>query len=393
MKPEKDPGLDPHVDFISFIGGLFTYLYARIRLVVVLVSVFKELVSVVIGNLKKFVMRYMFWGRGNWYRFVVMAGVMVAVFMLPVSIYREPITSPTYAEEVYYQTVSENDLLIERGSSLTLVPKGRSRMDVVSYQVKGGDTLSTIAEQYGISATTLMWANDLSENDFITPDQVLKIPPGNGVVHVVEEGDNLASIAEKYEAAEQAIADVNWIDPPFVLVVGAELFVPEGTMPPPPAPVVTTGYTGTYINPTQPQPVVQAPSTGRFLGWPVSGGRGMVTQCSSVWHTAIDIADSSAPDLVAAAGGTVIFAGMSDPWGYAWSVQIDHGNGFNTWYAHMSSIYVGSGQYVGPGQAIGRMGATGLATGVHVHFELRTGGGWGSRVNPAPYMGAHVCGY
>ena len=119
----------------------------------------------------------------------------------------------------------------------------------------------------------------------------------------------------------------------------------------------------------------------------------MITQCPSGWHMAIDIADSSYPPLVSAAAGTVVFAGMSDPWGYAWSVQIDHGNGFTTFYAHMSSIGVSSGQYVGKGQVIGTMGASGLATGVHVHFELRSGSGWGSRVNPAPYMDMHVCGY
>ena len=149
--------------------------------------------------------------------------------------------------------------------------------------------------------------------------------------------------------------------------------------------------TGTYYTGGAAGPA--APSAGRFLGWPVAGGSGIVTQCASAWHPAVDIADSSAPSLVAAAAGTVIFAGMSDPWGYAWSVQVDHGNGFTTWYAHMSVISVSSGQYVGKGQVIGRMGATGLATGTHVHFELRNGVSWTSRINPAPYMERHVCGY
>lgn len=381
-------------ELVHFVKDILLYIYTRLRQVAVLLWISAEVASEAGVGIKRKTMSHVFWGRGNWYRFIVMSAIGVSVVTLPFTLYREPVTQKIYAEELSIQEVSQVDLLVESGSSQTLIPKGRPRMETVIYTVKGGDTLSIIAEKNDISVQTLLWANDMTEYDFIKPGQELKIPPSDGVLHKVGSGDTLSGLAKKYEAAEQAIADANWLFPPFELEVGTTLFIPKGTMPPPPAPptpIASSGYSTGYTTPQNPP--AAAPSATRFLGWPVAGGRGVISQCPSGWHMAIDIADSGAPMLVASAAGTVTFAGMSDPWGYAWSVQIDHGNGLSTFYAHMSSISVVSGQYVGKGQVIGRMGSSGLATGVHVHFELRAGSGWASRVNPSPYMQVHVCGY
>jgi murein DD-endopeptidase MepM/ murein hydrolase activator NlpD len=123
---------------------------------------------------------------------------------------------------------------------------------------------------------------------------------------------------------------------------------------------------------------------------------GVISQYYRPWHRAIDIASSALPNIVAAAPGTVIFAGCSgycpplgSTWGgsgYAWSIQIDHGNGYTTWYAHLKNIYVRSGQSVARGEAIGQMGSTGRSTGPHVHFELRRGVAFGTQVNPLEYL-------
>ena len=112
-------------------------------------------------------------------------------------------------------------------------------------------------------------------------------------------------------------------------------------------------------------------------------------------HRGIDIADRSLPSILAASGGTVIFAGCAGYCpplgstyggsGYAWSVQIDHGNGYSTWYAHLKNIYVRTGQTVSKGQAIAQMGSTGRSTGPHVHFELRRGTSYGTQINPKIY--------
>jgi len=399
------------LEFVDFLHEFFTYLFRRVRFLVVLSAVFFVVLDGWFSEIKKFIVRYMFWGRVNGFRFVAGSFVGIFVLLIPFILSRDPITTETYAEENVYETFAQNDLLIEQGSSQTLIPKSRSRMDVMTYTVQGGDTLSTIAEQFDLvplesGIETLKWANGLTSAHLIKPGMVLKIPPGNGVFHKVKDGDTLSSIAKKYDAAEQAIADVNWIDPPFTLNKGSTLFVPEGTMPPPPQPKPVAGSSGSSsgsVSTGGGSGATAPPSGTRFLGWPVAGGAGRVTQCFTGWHNGIDIANSSWPSLVAAASGTVTFAGCQSGscpppgspyggYGLAWTVVIDHGNGYSSVYGHMKSFAVYSGQYVGAGQVIGQMGQSGSATGVHVHFMVVRSGSW-SGLNPAPFMVNHVCGY
>lgn len=377
------------LDMVHFFRDLFHYVCLRVRQVIVLSGVAGQLLADGADSLKRNSMRYAFWGRGNWYRFAVVGAIGMSVVLLPFSLSRKPVTQQIYAEESALQPAANVDLLVQRGSSQTLVAKGQPRMEPVVYTVQGGDTLGGIAEKWLISVQTLLWANDMSEYDVIKPGQDLKIPQGNGVLHTVADGETLSGIATKYNAAEQAIVDQNLdLEAPFVLTAGLVLFIPDGTMPAPVAPVIASSGSTPSSSYTYTTTVAPDPSVGRFLGWPVENGAGMVSQWPSGWHVAIDIADSSMPNLVAAAAGTVIFSGMSDPWGYSWSIQIDHGNGYTTWYAHMNRLDVSSGQYVGKGQVIGQMGRNGLATGVHVHFELRQGAAWTGRINPVPYMEA-----
>jgi murein DD-endopeptidase MepM/ murein hydrolase activator NlpD len=102
--------------------------------------------------------------------------------------------------------------------------------------------------------------------------------------------------------------------------------------------------------------------------WPAHG---VLTQAFSAVHPGIDIANDVGTPEYAAAAGKVIWAGWGD---YGIFVQIDHGNGFQTVYGHMSQVLVTDGQMVSQGQLIGLMGATGRATGPHVHFEIRYNG-------------------
>jgi murein DD-endopeptidase MepM/ murein hydrolase activator NlpD len=102
----------------------------------------------------------------------------------------------------------------------------------------------------------------------------------------------------------------------------------------------------------------------RFV-WPTHG---TITQTFFEYHPGIDIANDVGTPEVAAGGGQVVFAG----WGsYGIYVEIDHGNGFHTIYGHMSAVLVKTGQVVTQGQEIGLMGATGRASGPHLHFEIR----------------------
>jgi murein DD-endopeptidase MepM/ murein hydrolase activator NlpD len=122
------------------------------------------------------------------------------------------------------------------------------------------------------------------------------------------------------------------------------------------------------------------PLTGCYV---VSSGYGYR---SGGFHGGIDISNGRCYGniVVAAASGTVTAAGW-DSSGYGNKVMINHGNGVVTLYGHMSAVLCSVGQYVNAGDAIGRCGASGNATGPHLHFEVRING---SKVNPAPYIGA-----
>ena len=102
----------------------------------------------------------------------------------------------------------------------------------------------------------------------------------------------------------------------------------------------------------------------RFV-WPTHG---VITQSFWRYHPGIDIANSVGTQEVATAAGQVVFAG----WGsYGIYVEIDHGDGFHSIYGHMSAVLVKTGETVTQGQLIGLMGATGRASGPHLHFEIR----------------------
>ena len=118
---------------------------------------------------------------------------------------------------------------------------------------------------------------------------------------------------------------------------------------------------------------------------PVSGSIssrfGSRSSVRSSAHTGLDIACSSGTGIRPAAAGTVTFAAYNGSYGNL--IKIDHGNGYETWYAHCSAIYVSPGQYVDTGSVIGAVGQTGNATGPHLHLEIRIGG---SPVNPQNYL-------
>jgi murein DD-endopeptidase MepM/ murein hydrolase activator NlpD len=383
--------------FFSFLFSLLSYLYARVRVLIILFSVISSIVFKSFETIKNNFTRKMFWGRGNFLGSALQVVSLVVVFIVAISyLYRKPVVIVASEGQLDRIGVAETDIMVMNASLNTLIPKDRARRSVEEYIIKGGDTLSTIAEYYDISIESILWANNMSATDYIKPGQKLEIPPSDGVLVTVKSGDTLTSLAEKYEASDQAIADFNWLDYPFTLEQGETLFIPDGKMPAPPKPVVVATMPSFYVSNQYTSASAAAPTgdanVGRFISWPVAGGAGVISQGYRNWHRAIDIASSALPNVTAAAPGTVIFAGCSGYCpplgstyggsGYAWSVQIDHGNGYTTWYAHLKNIYVRSGQAVGGGEAIGQMGSTGRSTGPHVHFELRRGVGFGSQVNP-----------
>ena len=125
------------------------------------------------------------------------------------------------------------------------------------------------------------------------------------------------------------------------------------------------------------------PATGATFMQPVSGYTitSKYGYRSSGFHTGLDMAVPTGTPAYAAASGTVTFAGWKGSYGYL--VIIDHGNGYQTYYAHCSALYVSAGQSVAQGQNISATGNTGNSTGPHLHFEIRYNG---STLNPQNYI-------
>ena len=244
----------------------------------------------------------------------------------------------------------------------TTIPE-RPRQEIITYKVQPGDTLYGIGQKFGISGETVMWANEQENNpDLLSIGQELVILPISGAYHTVQSGDTLESVAAKYQVEPSAITEfaANELKPPYVLRVGEKIVVPGGQKPY--VPRVVYAYQG-------PLPDDAARGTGIF-GWPTSG-----TISQQFWggHRAIDIANATGTPVFAADSGFVAMLGWSNS-GYGNMIIVDHGNGFQTLYAHLDSFNVGQGQSVKRGQKIGAIGSTGRATGPHLHFEIQRGG-------------------
>jgi LysM repeat protein len=112
-------------------------------------------------------------------------------------------------------------------------PKG---LQVLSYKVQVGDTVHALADRYGVSAETIIWANDLADADIIGVDETLEIPPVSGVLHRVRPGDTVADLVQFYGGAFREVLDVNRLEPPFIIVIGQPLMIPGGKVPPPLSP-------------------------------------------------------------------------------------------------------------------------------------------------------------
>ncbi|MEA2614147.1 MAG: hypothetical protein QOI52_2106, partial [Chloroflexota bacterium] len=275
----------------------------------------------------------------------------------------------------------EDGTLVKPFAVDTTVADGKELLR--TYRVKSGDTLTGIARHFGVSMMTVWWANKLTAKDALHIGQTIVIPPVNGVVVTVSTSDTLETLAARYGVEPTDIIDANNLADPN-LVVGQTLTVPGArsagiaTPKPRPATRTTTSRSTTSSSSGSSSHVTSRPpaaySGGRFA-WPVAGG--YISQYFHYGHYAIDIAADPGTRVMAAAGGTVIFAGWKSNGG-GYQVWISHGSNLYTTYNHMMSVSVGRGQSVSRGQQVGRVGMTGNATGPHLHFEVWRGMVWES---------------
>ncbi|MFN8534879.1 MAG: peptidoglycan DD-metalloendopeptidase family protein [Dehalococcoidia bacterium] len=290
------------------------------------------------------------------------------------------------------------------------VPAVPVKPQVQTYVVRVGDTLSGIARAFGVSTETLLWANKLSDADFLSPGDQVRVPPGIGVLHTVQPGETLQGIANRYDVTGEAITAHAFNAPEGGLVVraGRELFVPGGVLPRPtvapvaqrqppapaaPAPVAVPVQPTPAPIPVAPAPAVQPPagrseqsappattSGSTRLGYPTAG---QLVQGFSGGHRGIDILAPYGNPVYASGVGVVVLAAMGYNGGFGNMVEIDHGGGVISRYAHLSAIQVSPGRRVGKGEVIGLIGSSGIATAPHVHFEVLQNG---VRSDPMPYL-------
>jgi len=267
----------------------------------------------------------------------------------------------------------QDSTLIVRDVVFAAVEQAEVRADIITYTVRPGDNVETIAQRFGLLPTTIVWSNrEVEDNpDVLRVGQVLNILPTDGILYTVEANDTLSGIAERFKTSVDSIlkSPLNNLASGANLVPGMRIVVPGGVKPFVPRVVQAdvrpsrasgSGYVG---------PAPRFAASGTFA-WPT---RGQISQRFLYYHRGIDIANAIGVPIFAADGGYVTYAGWSNV-GYGYMVQIDHGNGFSTLYAHLSQWYVDPGQAVSRGQVIGAMGSTGNSTGPHLHFEIRYGG-------------------
>lgn len=231
------------------------------------------------------------------------------------------------------------------------------------------DTPNSIAEQYGISSETLIGGNPQisRESNLLQTGAELIILPVDGALHTVAPGETLEAIAALYEVP---VADIinfesNNLEEPFLrLVPETQLVIPGASI-------------GQFYF-TAPKSVGNAGGaqewavvgTGTYI-WPL-GGR-CITQYYGGFHAGLDVSSKEGAPVYAADTGTVTFASYAagQYYDYGNLIVVNHGNGYETFYAHLSGISVYPGQIVNQGDLIGYSGNTGRSSGPHLHFEIR----------------------
>jgi murein DD-endopeptidase MepM/ murein hydrolase activator NlpD len=260
-----------------------------------------------------------------------------------------------------------------------------SRTDVTDYQIEPGDSLSSIAYEFGVSVGTVMWENNLSLRSILKPGMVLKIPPVTGVMHTVKKGDTLKKIASTYDAKVEDIIAFNHLEENGSdLKTGERIVVPNGSrttvaVAPTKKPIISQSS----VRRPAPPNSLALPSISGFV-WPT--GSHIITQYYGLKHHALDIGGAWQTPIYATKSGTVVVSQCGWNSGYGCYIIIDHGDGVRSLYGHNSQLLVSVGDYVETGQTIALMGNTGKVrgvTGIHSHFEIQVKGG---RVNPLKYV-------
>ncbi len=289
---------------------------------------------------------------------------------------------------------------IPRYAQLHTTLPSRARFEISTYEVQQGDTIFGIAEKFALMPQTILWGNfDTLADDphRLQPGQILNILPVDGVLYEWHAGDGLNGVSSFFGVTPEDI--INWPSNNLSADAIGDLSNPNIA---PGAKILVPGGTRDFISWSAPLISRTDPASAKIFGPGYCGevydgyiGSGtFVWPSSETWlsgydyspatnHWGIDIAGAIGNPIYAADSGVVVYAGWND-WGYGNVIVIDHGNGWQTLYAHLNQLYVGCGASVSQGASIAAMGSTGRSSGPHLHFELMNESR--VRVNPWDFL-------
>lgn len=337
------------------------------------------------------------WGMREFYRVAQVADIPRQ------AAYAAPLASPTV--EVLDVDLPPIDVPadtvqgVARQASLHTDLPSQARMEVDSYEVAEEDTLLSIAEKFGLRPETVLWANQLTLGDNphnLRPGQKLNILPVNGAYYKWSAGDGLNGVARFFGVSPEAIIDFpgNHLNRQ-TLGDPAQPNIEPGTW------LIIPGGRREFVSRSAPAIPRDKPEIAAVLGPGAckSIGDGAVGAETFAWptdhhavagldynpnmnHNGIDLAGEAGNPVYAVDNGVVVYSGWNN-WGYGNMIVINHGNGWQTLYAHLSAVGVSCGQSVYQTDVIGSIGNTGNASSPHLHFEMMYND---VRVNPHDYL-------
>ena len=287
----------------------------------------------------------------------------------------------------------------DTSAAIDLLARAVTAASVTGDEAAMAAMLQPEMDRLGLEPQTILWSNYnilLDDPHSLKPGQELTILPVNGVYWEWLGGIPFGDWAKFYGVTAADIIEFpgNHIDPNIVGDFNNANIKPATWL-------IIPGGKREFVSWSAPLGVTREnPASARVLGAgacePISGGA--VGYGSYVYptnkhylsgfdyspktnHNGIDLAGNEGEGVYAADAGVIVYSGWND-YGYGNMIMIDHGNGFQTLYAHLSEIYRGCGQSVGQGEGIGAIGSTGRSSGSHLHFELMAG----VKVNPWDYL-------
>lgn len=267
-----------------------------------------------------------------------------------------------------YDIDFDGNVVLEDGTVLHAEDFVSEPVTFRNYTVKSGDTIGSITYGNGLRNTsTLIAVNKIDNVRFVREGQTLRIPSKDGIIHYVADGESLNSLSVKYHVSVEELLDVNDLKND-ALSLNQELFIPGAVLD---SDTLRKAMGELFIYPLSSSWRLTSPFGKR--NDPFTGA----VSC----HYGIDMAAPTGTPIKAAMSGKVVFSGFSGLYGNY--IIIDHLNGYQTLYGHMSKALAKTGQRVAQGEKIGLVGSTGQATGAHLHFTMYKKG---KRIDPLPIL-------